>query len=350
MPALIKFPFRWTIGLALALCLGAAGCETPDVRKDPNANPVPRELRKSSLPPYVVEPPDILVIDTLRAVPKPPYRIQPLDTLIVQAANVSPAEPITGTYGVEPEGTLNFGPTYGLVRVTGLTLEEARQAILAHLKDQGFMTAEVRVSISQSRAMQQVRGDHLVRPDGTVSLGYYGSVHVAGLTLEEIKTTIESYLSQFLLQPEVSVDVFAYNSKVYYIITDGGGFGEGVYRFPSTGNETVLDAMSLINGLPVVASKHHIWVARPDPDEKGCCRKMPVDWKAITRCADTRTNYQLLPGDRIYVQAQRLITIDTALTRFIAPIERVLGVTLLGSSVVHEVAIPLGSTSNGNGL
>jgi polysaccharide export outer membrane protein len=143
------------------------------------------------------------------------------------------------------------------------------------------------------------------------------------------------------------VDVFAYNSKVFYIITDGGGYGEQVYRFPSTGNETVLDAMSLINGLPVVASKHHIWVARPDPAEKGCCRKMPVDWKAITKCADTRTNYQLMPGDRVYVQAKALVTIDSALARFIQPIERVLGVTLLGSSTVHAIAVPLGSTGSG---
>jgi polysaccharide export outer membrane protein len=325
----------------LAICLGSAGCQTAELKHDKTPD-VPRELRKVSLPPYTVEPPDILLIDTLRVVPKPPYKLQPLDGIIVQATNVAPAEPITGMYGVEPEGVINFGPTYGIVRVTGLTLEEARKAILAQLKSAGFENAEVRVSLGQSRAMQQVRGEHLVRPDGTVALGTYGSIHVAGLTLEEIKSALESYLSQFLLQPEVSVDVFAYNSKVFYIITDGGGYGEAVYRFPSTGNETVLDAMSLINGLPVVSSKHHIWVARPDSDDKTCCHKLPVDWKAITKCADTRTNYQLLPGDRIYVQANALVTIDTALARFIQPIERVLGVVLLGSSTVHSVAEPLG--------
>ena len=88
-------------------------------------------------------------------------------------------------------------------------------------------------------------------------------------------------------------------------------------------------------------------VRLPDPDEKGCCHKLPVDWKAITKCADTRTNYQLMPNDRIYVQAQALITIDTALSRFIQPIERVLGVVLLGSSTVHSVSEPLGVIGGG---
>src|SRR5262249_11679126 len=151
----------------------------------------------------------------------------------------------------------------------GLTLEEARTAIEKQLKDLGFKNAEVRVGIGQSRAMQQIRGEHLVRPDGTVALGTYGSVYLAGLTLDQAKAAIQAHLARSLLDPEVSVDVFAYNSKVYYIVTDGGGYGEQVYRFPSTGNETILDALSQINGLPIVASKHRIWLARPAPANAG---------------------------------------------------------------------------------
>ena len=43
--------------------------------------------------------------------------------------------------------------------------------------------------------------------------------------------------------------MFAYNSKVYYVITEGAGAGDLVARLPITGNETVLDAISQINGL-----------------------------------------------------------------------------------------------------
>ena len=76
---------------------------------------------------------------------------------------------------------------------------------------------------------------------------------MAGLTLLQAKVAIERVLAQYVLDPEVTVDVRAYNSKDYFGITDGAGYGQQVYRFPITGNDTVLRAISFIQGLPVVA-------------------------------------------------------------------------------------------------
>jgi polysaccharide biosynthesis/export protein len=334
---------------AVALFLLATGCNTLETGALQPAIPMPCELAKVTHPSYVIEAPDILLIDALRVVPRPPYHIQPLDSLLIQATNVLPAEPIAGPYGVETDGTVNLGLMYGSVRVAGLTIEEARRAIDKQLKDTGFANSEVRVAMGQARGLQQIRGEHLVRPDGTVGLGTYGSVLVAGMTLDQARAAIEAHLSKWLLDPEVSVDVFAYNSKAYYIVTDGGGFGEAVYRFPSTGNETVLDAMSQIYGLPAVASAKRIWVARPAPGEYPCYQVLPVDWKAITRGGATQTNYQLLPGDRVYVAADPLVTLDTKLARLFSPIERVFGITLLGSATVHSVGQPIGSNSGTGG-
>jgi hypothetical protein len=197
--------------------------------------------------------------------------------------------------------------------------------------------------------MQQIRGEHLVRPDGTVGLGVYGSVYVAGMTLEMAKAAIEAQLSQFLLHPEVSVDVYAYNSKVYYLVFDGGGYGQQIYRLPITGNETVLDAVSQLNGLPAVSSKKYIWVARPSHSTTCCDQILPVDWNRIVECAGTETNYQLFPGDRVYVKADSLICTDNWLAKVVSPIERVLGVTLLGATTVNALRTNPNSNSNGNG-
>jgi protein involved in polysaccharide export with SLBB domain len=215
-------------------------------------------------------------------------------------------------------------------------LEEAQVAIRNHLS-RVIRNPQVAVALGQSRTIQQVRGEHLVRPDGTIGLGTYGGVYVAGLTLPQAKCAIEKYLSQFILNPEISLDVSAYNSKVYYIIADGAGYGQQVYRFPATGNETVLDAISNIGGLPVVSSKRYIWVARPSPPGHGCYQVLPVDWAAITQGGATETNYQLLPGDRIYVKSDCLIHLDNALAKIISPIERLLGVTLLGAATVDSI-------------
>ena len=187
--------------------------------------------------------------------------------------------------------------------------------------------------------MQQIQGEHLVRPDGTIYLGTYGFVRVAGMTLTDAKYAVEAHLQKYLQDPEITLDVGYFSSKFYYVITDGAGYGEQVYRYNITGNETVLDAMFQIGGLPSQASKHHIWVARPAPCELNCMQIMPVDWNGIARKGAVCTNYQLMPGDRVYVQSDFLMSFDTLLAKTISPIERIFGIALLARTTITEYEI-----------
>ena len=104
------------------------------------------------------------------------------------------------------------------------------------------------------------------------------SVSGAGRTLHEVRACIEQHLAAYLQDPEINGDVLSYNSKVVYVITDGGGYGEQVVRLPVTGNETVLDAVSQIDGLSQVSSKR-IWVARPAPAGTECAQVLDVHWR-----------------------------------------------------------------------
>ena len=276
--------------------------------EDPARLPLPRELSPTALPPYVIEPPDVLYIDAVRLVPRPPYHVEPLDVLLIQVTDTLPNQPISGPLAVSPEGVVNLGFNYGVVHVVGMTVKQAAVAIRAQLQRQGLQNAQVSVSLVQFRGVQQTRGEHLVIQDGTITLGTYGSVPVVGMTICQAKAAIERHLSNYLLNPEISLSVSAFNSKVYYVIADGGGFGQQIYRFPITGKEYVLDAISNIGGLPAVSSRRKIWVARPAPADKGCYQILPVDWQVITQAGATCTNYQLLPGDRVYIKADPLIT------------------------------------------
>ena len=172
-----------------------------------------------------------------------------------------------------------------------------------------------------------------------MTLGSYGSVPVVGMTIAQAKGAIEAYLSQYLDYPEVAVDVYAYNSKVYYIVTQGAGLGDGVYRFPVTGNETVLDAIAQINGLQQVSSKK-IWIARP-AGQPGCVQVLPVKWEEITAEACASTNYQILPGDRVFIAEDKLIALDTGLAKLTAPFERIMGFSLLGVGTVTRFSGPV---------
>ena len=310
-------------------------------------NDAPRELRKVSLPEYVIEPPDVLLIETVNNIRPATAPVHVGEALLVQVNRTIPLsqieesvsaqfKTINGLYTIGSDGYLNLGPEYGKVLVADLPLDVIQERVDTHLRHV-LTNPQVLVTLPSPQNKQFIAGPHLVRPDGTVGLGIYGGVYVTGLTLQQAKVQVEQHLSQYIYRPEVSLDVLAYNSKVYYVITDGGGAGEQVYRIPATGNETILDAIAGINGLPAVASKGSIWIARPSPNHGSPDQVLTVDWNAIAQGAQTGTNYQVLPGDRIYVKASPLIVFDTKLGKLTAPFERLFGFTILGNGMVRSL-------------
>jgi hypothetical protein len=83
------------------------------------------------------------------------------------------------------------------------------------------------------------------------------------------------------------------------VIAEGADGGEEVYRFPWTGNETVLDALAAVPAHLTRVGRVHV-VRRADGGSEN--QVLPVDWKAITQEGQEATNYRLLPGDRVYVK------------------------------------------------
>jgi polysaccharide biosynthesis/export protein len=256
---------------------------------------------------------------------------------------------------VEPKGGTGYPelPAPFITHPMEAPREFAKQALSAYIIEPPDVLA-IEGTGKVGDPNQPITGPHLVRPDGTIGLGSYGSVFVAGMTLEGAKEQIvQVVLQRQKLEPKeirehLKVDVAAFNSKFYYIITDGGGFGQQVIRVPYTGNETVLDAMAQIQGLPAVASKKRMWIARATPSDHTHPYILPVDWCGVSQRGSAATNYQLYPGDRLYVDSNQFIKLDSTLAKFLAPIERLLGVTLLTTSVINS--IKSGSNTGASGL
>ena len=286
--------------LALALTASAAGGCVHAQRHQaafvpPAPGTVPSELSKVMLPEYVIEPPDVL-------------RIQAIIRLPVKDEK-------TGQDAVD---------------------EKTGKKIYSDKADD-----------LRSTPIYNVSDNYTVRPDGTVYLGTYGSIPVAGLTVTQAAQAVRERLaSQVRAESSgtdprslaVILDVTNYLSKRIYVIFDGGGQGEQVIPIPVTGSDTVLDAVAVLGGLPPVASKRNVWVARRTPHAGHPEQILPVDWVGITQHGISATNYQLMPGDRVYVKALRAVTFDTALQRTFAPLERVLGYTLLGASTANQIS------------
>ncbi len=346
LPLLLLLAVAW---------ISAAGCHfmnhspadqapAPDHPTGPALSPVPTEPRMTSLPPYIIEPPDILEITAQKVVPKPPYRIESLDYLTIDVVGTPPGEQITGTYAVEPGGSVNLGPRYGRARVEGMTLEEAAETIYRQLS-RVLKEPQVSVTLAASSGLQQIAGEHRVGLDGTVNLGSYGTVYITGMTVEQAKKAIEDHLSKYLDAPEVAVDVFQYNSKAYYIIGQGAGFGDSSTRVLITGKETVLDAVSQVGGIKSIQSKH-IWIARPAPGHNGCDQILEVNWDDITRGGSTATNYQILPGDRLYISEDKLVALNSLVNKVINPFERIFGFTTLATQGIETIKHPGLSVQN----
>jgi len=308
---------------------GNQACDT-----DLNSPLIPRELDKVTTPMYRIEPPDILVIDVHQNVSQEVHPLQVGDIVSLSVSGTFPEEPISGQYQIGLDGGIDLGYSYGSVQVTVNTVGDATKLVENHLRAQ-LRSPIVSMSLVQAAGVQPIAGEHIVGPDGTVTLGQYGSVRLAGLTLEEAQQAIAIDLSDDFADPKVSISVYAYNSKAIYIVTQGGGLGDTLVRLPYTGNETVMDALSQINGLSYVSSSN-MWVARPNRDS-GNSLTLPIDWEAITQRADVTTNYQLLPGDRVFIAHDRLVAFDTAIAKLTSPLERILGFTLLATGTTARL-------------
>lgn len=301
----------------------------------PVASSVPRELEKVTLPRYIIEPPDVLLVEGVKLVPKNPHKLETFDVVLIRVIGAFPDQPIDNTYSVDSDGSVNLGPTYGRIKVVGLTIEEAQDEIRKQLI-KTLTDAEVSLSLVASAGAQQVTGQHLVAMDGRVNLGTYGAVFVAGMTIEQARAAIEEQLKDKLEDPEVFVDVLAYNSKVYYVVTQGAGLGDNVIRAPITGNETVIDAVATLGGISQVSSKR-MWIARPAPNGVGCEQILPINWNEIVQGASTTTNYQLMPGDRLFIAEDRLINFNNFIGKILNPLERTVGFVSLSTSMANRI-------------
>jgi RNA polymerase sigma factor (sigma-70 family) len=176
-----------------------------------------------------------------------------------------------------------------------------------------------------------ISGERLVRPDGKISLSYYGDVYVAGLTLPEVKEKIVHHMRKYLhddvlgliklddegnpirdsktdeyvrIDPRVTdrvfVDVTAYNSKNYYV--EGAVVVPG--KLPVTGTERVLDAISYAGGLLPEADHEQVFLyhqaGKGEP-----VKTLRIDIDQIMMGDDLSTNYQVLPGDKLVVRMRK---------------------------------------------
>lgn len=144
--------------------------------------------------------------------------------------------------------------------------------------------------------------DQTVMPDGTIDLGRFGKLVVAGKTVEQIEQETTAAVRAVEKGAEqINVRLVNPQSAVYYVLGEVSSPGS----FPLIGRETVLDGILAAGGLTDKASLCNIVLSRPS-QPGGCRTVMPICYRHITQLGDTSTNFQLMPGDRIVVATRTL--------------------------------------------
>ena len=145
-------------------------------------------------------------------------------------------QPIDGFYLVDPDGQVALGPSYGRVKIDGLTWQEAEKRITQHLKmillkptvqvalarrgPPGQTTAlpkspftiavwdVLSVSAVGMKPGQPIDVPCVVEPDGRIALGpAYGRVAVGGLTCEQAEWKIAEYLKKIATESDTDLEL-----------------------------------------------------------------------------------------------------------------------------------------------
>jgi protein involved in polysaccharide export with SLBB domain len=145
--------------------------------------------------------------------------------------------------------------------------------------------------------------DQLVQPDGTIDLGKYGRPVAAGHTLPEVELIVRDAIKAKEKNAiPVAVRLLSRPGEVFFVLGEVNAPG----AFPITGHDTVLTAITQAGGPTRRASEQNMVLSRPTLPE-GCRIVLPVCYTNIVQLGDTTTNYQLRPGDRVFVSSKGML-------------------------------------------
>ena len=300
-----------------------------------------------------------------------PIILEPPDIIVVEVLEALPGRPITGERLIRHDGTISLG-FYGDVHVRGLTIEQAKVKIILHLRryltDSGLglvqfpLTGEeiapepmVAPKLPPDQGAQPLEkpptqpadappAGRPTAPRTALNLGRTGPLETSptvtlrshfdrrpSVRVVKQQLKVDDVAQAFQQVPRdplppadgqqvvavdphesshVFVDIAAHNTKIYYVQGDVGSPG----RLPFTGKETVLDALNFAGGLIPTAEPTDIHLYRPARGDQPT-RDYRIDHAAILRGV-ALANLQVFPNDRLVVArnaiVQKTIDIDRA--------------------------------------
>ncbi|HZS05739.1 MAG TPA: polysaccharide biosynthesis/export family protein [Blastocatellia bacterium] len=191
---------------------------------------------------------------------------------------------------------------------------EAEAAVQPYLnnffKDFRFGPQDV-ISVDVFKEDKYSRQGIVIPPHGKINYPLIGEVVVVGRTTTEVEKEITEKLSEYLIEPKVTVQIVQAHSLKYMVLGDVGR--AGIYEM--TRRLTVLEAIAEAGDITRYGDRGKVAVLRMQGDST---QKYPVNLNEIQR--GRGAPFYLAPGDVIVVPGNKFKTV-----------EKVMGMLTLGS-------------------
>jgi polysaccharide export outer membrane protein len=292
------FSKKWYLLATLALVF-SNGCNTLSALGLPTGSNANRILKPAkSIANHPSQP--LLQSKELATAPLSVYVVEIGDSILIEPVKFDTTIRLPGDQIVQPDGMVSLGQ-FGRLLVANKTIEqiesEAQQVIDLQTRQemQTKFDEERREQIRQRRLQEAKEAEEEAQElptEGESDLEF---------PLENPDDSEEMFLferrvAEAIKQNKISARLVSWDSKKIYVLGEVNSPG----FFPFIGNENVLDGIIEAGGLTSRANHHEIIVARPTTCG-GCREVMKVCYDQIVQLGDSSTNYQLRPGDRIFV-------------------------------------------------
>lgn len=212
-------------------------------------------------------------------------------------------------------------------KTTATKAYEAAQAVISNQQQDSRYTlgANDVITITVQRH-PEVSGKYEINAEGKIQFEFVGDILISGMTKDQARDLIAKRLEKYIINPDVTVVITEYNSKVVYVVGEVGAPGKIFMRGDTI---TVRDALLAANLPQLTASTDNATLFTPSDNGKVVLKKVNVF--ALLYKGDLRQNYTMKPGDTLYLPA----TLWAKVARFLNPVTQPIGAAAGTAASVH---------------
>ena len=159
--------------------------------------------------------------------------------------------------------------------------------------------------ISSTRANND--SAYTVRPDGKMNFPLVGEIDVNGLTVYEFTQLLTKELSEYIINPKITVNVAKLGTTRVFVM--GEVSKQGMYEL--TKSHRVMDALGAAGGFSQKSAKKNIYLVRNGVREEDRVKKLNI--LNYMKNGDMTQNLILQEGDCLYLTSNHKITLADVL-------------------------------------